>query len=68
MMAAVATADMVVTNPTHFAVAIAYDRKKDRAPHVVAKGADAWPLGSGAERPSTGADCGEPAAGPDSHA
>ena len=28
MMAAVATADVVVTNPTHFAVAIAYDRKK----------------------------------------
>jgi flagellar biosynthesis protein FlhB len=40
MMAAVATADVVVTNPTHFAVAIAYDRKKDRAPRVVAKGAD----------------------------
>ncbi len=40
MMAAVATADVVVTNPTHFAVAIAYDRKSDRAPRVVAKGAD----------------------------
>jgi flagellar biosynthesis protein FlhB len=40
MMAAVASADVVVTNPTHFAVAIAYDRKKDRAPRVVAKGAD----------------------------
>lgn len=40
MMAAVAMADVVVTNPTHFAVAIAYDRTKDRAPRVVAKGAD----------------------------
>lgn len=40
MMAAVARADVVVTNPTHFAVAIAYDRQKDRAPRVVAKGAD----------------------------
>jgi flagellar biosynthetic protein FlhB len=40
MMAAVAAADVVVTNPTHFAVALAYDRKKDRAPRVVAKGAD----------------------------
>lgn len=40
MMAAVARADAVVTNPTHFAVAISYDRQKDRAPRVVAKGAD----------------------------
>lgn len=40
MMAAVASADVVVTNPTHFAVAIAYDRSTDRAPRVVAKGAD----------------------------
>jgi flagellar biosynthetic protein FlhB len=40
MMAAVANADVVVTNPTHYAVAIAYDRKKDRAPRVLAKGAD----------------------------
>jgi flagellar biosynthetic protein FlhB len=40
MMAAVATADAVVVNPTHFAVAIAYDRARDRAPRVVAKGTD----------------------------
>jgi flagellar biosynthesis protein FlhB len=40
MMAAVATADAVVVNPTHYAVAIAYDRVKDRAPRVVAKGVD----------------------------
>lgn len=40
MMAAIADADVIVTNPTHFAVAIAYDRQRDRAPRVVAKGAD----------------------------
>lgn len=40
MMAAVATADVVVTNPTHFAVAIAYGRNVDLAPRVVAKGSD----------------------------
>ncbi|HUZ41995.1 MAG TPA: EscU/YscU/HrcU family type III secretion system export apparatus switch protein [Acidimicrobiales bacterium] len=40
VMAAVARADVVVTNPTHYAVAIAYDRNKDRVPKVVAKGAD----------------------------
>ncbi|HMK63437.1 MAG TPA: EscU/YscU/HrcU family type III secretion system export apparatus switch protein [Acidimicrobiales bacterium] len=41
MMAAVAQADTVVVNPTHYAVALAYDRTKDRAPRVVAKGVDA---------------------------
>lgn len=40
MMAAVARADVIVTNPTHYAVALAYDRARDRAPRVVAKGAD----------------------------
>jgi flagellar biosynthetic protein FlhB len=40
MMAAIAGADVVVTNPTHFAVAIAYEQGVDRAPRVVAKGAD----------------------------
>jgi flagellar biosynthesis protein FlhB len=39
MMAAVPQADVVVTNPTHFAVALAYDGSKP-APVVVAKGAD----------------------------
>ena len=34
-------ADVVVTNPTHFAVAIVYKNKKMAAPRVVAKGADA---------------------------
>jgi flagellar biosynthesis protein FlhB len=33
-------ADVVVTNPTHFAVALRYDDKRMRAPIVVAKGAD----------------------------
>jgi flagellar biosynthetic protein FlhB len=40
MMAAVPKADVVVTNPTHFSVALRYDRKRDAAPIVVAKGLD----------------------------
>ena len=39
MMAAVPTADVVVTNPTHYAVALRYDGKQP-APSVVAKGED----------------------------
>lgn len=39
MMQDVATADVVVTNPTHFAVALRYDPAAMRAPTVVAKGA-----------------------------
>jgi flagellar biosynthetic protein FlhB len=39
MMDDVPTADVVVTNPTHFAVALKYDPEK-AAPEVVAKGAD----------------------------
>lgn len=38
MMSAVKTADVVVTNPTHVAVALKYDRVKMLAPVVVAKG------------------------------
>lgn len=38
MLAAVKTADVVVTNPTHFAVALKYERGQDRAPIVLAKG------------------------------
>src|SRR5690606_40902352 len=38
MMEAVPTADVVVTNPTHFAVALKYDEKRMSAPRVVAKG------------------------------
>jgi flagellar biosynthetic protein FlhB len=40
MMAAVPKADVVVTNPTHYAVALKYDEASMRAPTVVAKGAD----------------------------
>jgi flagellar biosynthetic protein FlhB len=40
MIEAVKTADAVVTNPTHFAVAIAYRPGEMAAPQVVAKGAD----------------------------
>lgn len=40
MMHAVKTADVVVTNPTHIAVAIVYDKSSMAAPKVVAKGAD----------------------------
>jgi flagellar biosynthetic protein FlhB len=40
MMSAVKTADVIVTNPTHIAIAIKYDKDKMMAPRVVAKGAD----------------------------
>jgi len=40
MMAEVPTADVVVTNPTHYAVALKYAEGKMGAPKVVAKGAD----------------------------
>lgn len=39
MMAEVPTADVVVTNPTHLAVALRYDASREHAPVVVAKGA-----------------------------
>jgi flagellar biosynthetic protein FlhB len=38
MLEAVPTADVVVTNPTHFAVALKYERGVDKAPVVLAKG------------------------------
>lgn len=40
MMEAIPTADVVITNPTHFAVAIRFDAAAMAAPQVVAKGAD----------------------------
>jgi flagellar biosynthetic protein FlhB len=40
MMQEVPRADVVVTNPTHYAVALRYDDARMRAPRVVAKGAD----------------------------
>ena len=33
-------ADVVITNPTHYSVALKYDSKVNRAPIVIAKGAD----------------------------
>ena len=41
MMAKVPKATVVITNPTHYAVALAYDRAANPAPRVVAKGIDA---------------------------
>ena len=40
MMQAVPTADVIVRNPTHYAVALRYDIEKDNAPVLVAKGMD----------------------------
>ncbi len=40
MMQAVPEADVVITNPTHFAVALKYDGDKGGAPRLVAKGGD----------------------------
>jgi flagellar biosynthetic protein FlhB len=41
MMAAVPSADVVVTNPTHYSIALKYDDEEMNAPVVVAKGIDA---------------------------
>jgi flagellar biosynthetic protein FlhB len=40
MLGKVATADLVVMNPTHYAVALKYDEARGGAPRLVAKGAD----------------------------
>lgn len=40
MMSEVPTADVVITNPTHFAVALSYDQSGSGAPKVIAKGRD----------------------------
>ncbi len=40
MMEAVPKADVIITNPTHYSVALTYDRSKNAAPQVVAKGVD----------------------------
>ncbi len=40
MMAAVPEADVVITNPTHYAVALSYEMEAMGAPKLVAKGAD----------------------------
>lgn len=44
MMQAVPDADVIIRNPTHFAVALKYDIDRDRAPFVVAKGQDQMAL------------------------
>ncbi|CAI8844532.1 flagellar biosynthesis protein FlhB [Pseudomonas sp. IT-P44] len=40
MMAAIPEADVVITNPTHYAVALKYDPDKGSAPMLIAKGSD----------------------------
>lgn len=40
MMAAIPDADVVITNPTHYAVALKYDPEKGGAPMLIAKGSD----------------------------
>src|SRR5476651_2665387 len=40
MMAAIPQADVVITNPTHYAVALKYDADKGGAPVLMAKGSD----------------------------
>lgn len=40
MMQNIPVADVVITNPTHYAVALRYDRQKENAPVVLAKGMD----------------------------
>ncbi len=40
MMQEVPKADVVITNPTHYAIALKYDLQKDSAPRVLAKGTD----------------------------
>ena len=44
MLKAVPTADVIVTNPTHYAVALKYERGKDKAPVVLAKGENRFAL------------------------
>ena len=40
MMQAVPEADVIIRNPTHYAVALKYDPNRDNAPHLIAKGQD----------------------------
>ncbi len=44
MMQNVPQADVVITNPTHYAVAVRYDKSKDSAPVILAKGVDMMAL------------------------
>lgn len=54
MMEAVPKADVVLMNPTHYAVALKYEGGKMRAPIVVAKGWTKWPSASAKPANSTG--------------
>jgi flagellar biosynthetic protein FlhB len=40
MMSELPSADVIITNPTHYAVALRYDKEREQAPIVVAKGVD----------------------------
>lgn len=40
MMQDIPSADVIITNPTHYSVAIRYDKGKENAPRIVAKGVD----------------------------
>lgn len=40
MMSDIPSADVIITNPTHYAVALRYDKDKESAPRVIAKGVD----------------------------
>ena len=40
MMESVPKADVIITNPTHYSVALRYNRNKNSAPEVVAKGVE----------------------------
>lgn len=40
MMQDIPKADVIITNPTHYAIAIKYDTEQDEAPQVIAKGKD----------------------------
>ncbi len=40
MMQDIPSADVIITNPTHYAVAIRYDKSKENAPRIIAKGVD----------------------------
>lgn len=40
MMSSIPDADVIITNPTHYAVALRYDKTKEQAPRVIAKGVD----------------------------
>jgi len=44
MLSDVASADVVITNPTHYSIALRYDTQKEEAPRVIAKGVDVLAL------------------------